>query len=224
MELSLHVMRPENPLPQDREVFEQCFNLWKEVWSATFQELDGDPTIHSDGFCRQTRMLALRHGSRVVGLVMQHDLDFSLPTGPLDSYFKIWPEGAVQKLLRDGPRVMVGSNTTVHLDYRGDLGGGLKLKDLLVGVGVKCFVESESDVLMAIMRCQKGLHKTAHRYGAVTLQEGLVMHNQQVELMGFYRRQLSSPGALVPDLGVEGVWKNRTIHDSETVLLSQRTA
>lgn len=199
---------PEPP-PRVTPLYVEAFRLWKEVWAETFLELDGDDLVFSDDYCRQDLVGALFRGERCVALGFFHSVDFRLPTARQDSYFKVWTDEAVRKLLRDGPRILVGSNITVDACFRGKLEDGTRLKNLLVGLMARTFIESGHDAMAGTMRCDRGMQRAAHEFGAEPLQSGVLHHGVEVELISFYRKRLLGDGTLRTDLNVESIWSRR---------------
>jgi hypothetical protein len=179
------------------------------VWSQTFEELDGNPTLYSDDFSRQTIVGCLRTEFECVALGFFHFVDFNFDAAGFDSYFKVWPETALAALVRDGKKVVVGSNITVAPEHRGDLGNGLQLKNLLLGLMVKTLLESDQDVMTGTMRCNRGMHNSAYQFGATRLDAGILHHGVEVDLVAFYRRQIAEEKILQDDLAVERLWRSR---------------
>jgi hypothetical protein len=192
-----------------KAVYAASYACWKKVWLATFKELDGAQRIFSDDFTRQTKISAILYGERCVALGFLRSIDFTYPTSPEDSYFKVWSDDALAKLVEDGKSVLVASNLTVDPDYRGDVGGGIHLKNLVVGLVTKNLIHSSHDVMTGTMRCDRGAHRSAYLYGATPIQAGVTHHGVDVDLVGFYRRRIEKESTQI-DLFVERLWKSRT--------------
>jgi len=197
--------------------YKEAYRLWKSTWSATLQELDGNGTVYSDDFSRQTQVGSLFHDGRCVALGFFHLVDFRLTTARDDSYFKVWSDQAIDQLVSQGKNVMVGSNITVDPQMRGDLGQGVFLKNLLTGLMTKAFLESGADVMAGTMRKNKGMHDSAYQFGASPLLSGVIHHGVEVDLVAFYRRRVLAFASENPaNLTVERLWENKiTFTDNE---------
>lgn len=209
-----HLLLPGHPPPDPASrraaAHAEAFRLWLAVWNETLRELDGTERVFSDDFCRQDRISALFQGNRCVALGLLRSVDFRLPPARLDSYFKVWPDEAIRRLTEAGPRILVGSHITVDPEFRGTLGDGCRLKNLLVGLMARAFLELGQDAMAGTMRRDRGMHGSAYAFGATPLQAGIIHHGVEVELIAFYRRQLTGASAAVrKDLNVESLWARR---------------
>ena len=207
-DLVYHLIPGENPSSRAKGIYEAAYRCWSRVWSATFRELDGSPLLFSDDFTRQSQIGAIMSGDRCLAMALLHWVDFSLPTARADSCFKIWSEESIVALTQDGPSILAGTYLGVDPEFRGDLGGGMFLKDLVLGLVIKSLLESGADALAGTMRCNRGMDRSAYEHGATPIQKG-VLHGVEVELVAFYRRKLSQPGIWVPDVRVESLWRGR---------------
>ena len=199
---------PENPQTDWRPLYEESFKFWQDSWSKTFEELEGNGRVYSDDFCRQNQIGAVTFEGKCVALGLFHELDFTLATSRSDSNFQAWPDQAIQKLIADGPRILVGSNLVVHPDYRGDVGNGLKLKDLMLGLMVKTLLATGCDAMSGTARVNRGVDEVAVRYGGTPVSENVKYHGVDVQLIAFYRRRVEKL-ALFSDIGVENLWRTR---------------
>lgn len=196
------------PSADELPFLEEAFRLWKAVWSKTFKELDGAERIYADDFTRQTKVGCVFDNGKCVAVVFVRMADFRFSASEDDSYFKVWPESAKNKLIAHGKRVAVGSYITVDEHYRGDMGLGLKLKDLLMGLALK---ESEllgADVMTGTLRCNRGMRSSGDRFGSVHL-ETTSHHGVEVDLVAFYVQELKEKGLFNSHVGVERLWRGR---------------
>jgi hypothetical protein len=194
----------------------EAFRCWSKVWEQTLLELDGSAALFSDDFERQTEVQALMHGDRCVALLLLHEVDFRFPTAKRDSWFKIWPESAIKKLTEDGPRILVGSGVTVDAEFRGDLGQGLRLKDLLLKLMVKTLLERDVDALCGTTRNNRGVNVATYKSGATQIASGHKLHGVEVDLVAYYRKRILKSMPLETDLTVESIWRNRVEFTNQT--------
>lgn len=189
-----------------REHYIETYRLWREVWTATFDELDGNATLYSDDFCRQSIIGSIFREKRCVGIGMFHWVDFSLPTARHDSWFKAWPDSAIEKLLTDGHRVLVGSNVTVDPAFRGDLQSGLRLRNIILGLMSRTLISTSGNVMAGTARKNRGVHRASYSAGATHLESG-TLHGVDVDFVAFYQKNIQK---LLPfEFSVESLWRNR---------------
>jgi hypothetical protein len=191
-----------------RSAYAEAYWLWRRVWSQTFQELDGLKSLFSDDFIRQDQIGCIFRDDLCIALVFFRDLDFTLPSARHDSYFKCWKESDIIGLLKDGPKVMVGSYITVHPEFRGSLQNGIRLKSTLLQLSIKSLLASDCDVMTGITRCDRGINTVAFDLGAQLLSKDVVYHGVPTDLVAWYRRDLSQK-RLPMDLFTERLWMER---------------
>lgn len=189
-------------------IHEEAFKCWKAVWSATFQELDGIDVVYSDDFTRQHKIGCVMQSGKCLAVVFLRTIDFRLASSRHDSYFKVWSDLAVQKLVKDGPKVAVGSNITVSPQHRGVLPCGSKLKNLLLGLCIHEAFEMGADVMTGNLRRNKGMHKTGEAFDSDPI-DSTFHHGVEVDLVAFYRRKLLASNALHRHASLERLWATR---------------
>jgi hypothetical protein len=207
--LKFCLLPPHPRHPQTAGPVNAAYRCWKTVWAETLRELDGTSQLFSDDFSRQSFIGALFYDSNCVALGFFRRQNFNLSLAADDSYFKVWPEEAIKKLISDGHDVMVGSNITVDPNFRGEIIPGLQLKNLIVGLMVRTFLETNADVTTGTMRVNKNMHQSASQFGSTLLHTGLRHHHVDVELVAFYRRLLLLKNENSADLPLETLWRNR---------------
>jgi hypothetical protein len=184
-------LRGANPFPDQLSDYKSAYALWKMVWLETFKELDGVDRIFSDDFSRQDEILCLFRGPicLAVGVMRWRNLD--MPSVRDDSYFEMWPTKALEILGSNGKNIVIASNLAVHpMARRNAL--GLPMKDVMLGLLVKRFLESGADAMTGAMRADRGMHTAAYQLGASVLESNLVLHNSPVELVAFFPQNMIS--------------------------------
>jgi hypothetical protein len=192
-----------------RGYYVEAFRCWQMVWSKTLDELDHQKDVFADDFTRQTAIGGIFWRERCLALGFFHHVDFTFATAAKDSYFKVWPLAALARLTEAGPKVVVGSNITVDPEFRGDIGNGVQLKNVLIALMVKTFLASDQDAMTGTMRVNRNMHRAAQRFGGVPLADGILHHGVEVELVAFYRQALLAEAHRLPDLGAEKLWRGR---------------
>lgn len=204
----------KNPEVNVAKEYAEAFQLWKNVWEKTFKELGESDPLYSDAFSRQTQVGCIFVHDQCIALSFFNDINFDEPTARYDSYFKVWPETAIEKLLKDGTQVTVGSNITVDPEFRGVLFGNVQLKNVILGLSVLRLLDLQFDVMTGTMRCNRGMEKAAYHVGARQLTKGAVIHGCEVDLVGFFRREILSKSGGHYDLITERLWRDREIFHS----------
>ncbi len=197
-----------DPSPEWRSAYEEAYGLWHSVWGATFRELDGTDRVFSDDFTRQHRIGAIMRGDSCIGVVLLRVVDFSIRVARHDSYFKVWSDHAISQLIRDGGRVGVGSHITVHPDYRGELGDGIRLKSLLLGLCLRESLDLGADVMTGNLRCNRGMKRSGDEFLATPI-EHCIHHGVGVDLVAFYRRTIQSSQVFLRNFALESLWRRR---------------
>jgi hypothetical protein len=205
-ELTAVFLPTDGPNLGEAPLYNEAYRLWKDVWKQTYLELDDNPNVYSDDFTRQSELVSLFHGQRCLGMILMRYSDFRLSSSVEDSYFKVWPQHAVEMLQKDGPRIVVASHVTVDPQFRGQLEDGTRVSKLCMGLLVKRFVSSNADAMTGTMRVDRKMDKMVYETGATHLQSHIKLHGVDVELVAFYRKQLLK---FQFDVNVERLWRNR---------------
>jgi hypothetical protein len=173
-------------------LLENAYEVWRDAWRATFEELDGKTELFSDEFTRQDEVGVLSLAGRCIAVTGMRWLDLSLARAREDSYFKPWPAEAVLAL-GDGI-IGISSNAVVHPDWRGSLvlpppGVQLepsRLSTLSVGLTIQRFFESPAELSVAVTRNDRGMDRVCSSLGATSLGQ-TEMHGIDSDVMQFAR-------------------------------------
>lgn len=199
------------PEPAGAKLHAAAYRCWHESWSEAFRELGKPGPLHSDAFSRQREMCALFLGEQCVALSFISPLDLEHPVARADSYFHNWTDRALTSLVRDGSRVMVNGNFTVHSIARG-AAPGFSVKDVLLGLCIERFLESGAAAMTGAVRKSRNVHGLVRRWGAVTLEEDRPSgHGDLVDLVAFYKPEATSRPPLEFDATVQQLWHARTV-------------
>lgn len=203
--IQLYVFSGKGISPQERYLYEKCYDMWKSVWKKTFLELDGSDELYSDNFTRQDKIFALFHGATAIAVATLRICDFTLNNSMEDSIFSSWSQEAINILTIKGPRVLVCSNLAVHPDYRGAIAKGIMLKNLITYLSAKELIESDCDAMSGTARVNRGANKAAYANGAHLVSKSK-MHGVEVDLVAFYKDELISK---LKDEDSNLIWNNR---------------
>ena len=173
------------------EILDEVYKTWKLVWQKAFLELDGVDKIHSDGFTRQTKIAAILHKGKCVSLAAFRETDFTYQYEKEDSLLSSWDEESYSKLVSDGKKVSICSYLSVHPDYRGEIAPEVTLKLIMVHLCARVLLDSPCDVMTGTMRCNRGTDKSAYSAGATFIKKAS-MHSVDVDLVGFYKKNINS--------------------------------
>ncbi|MFN7727815.1 MAG: hypothetical protein ACK5P7_01525 [Bdellovibrio sp.] len=186
-EYGLQILSPQEQGPRQHLV-KSSYLLWHDVWSATLAQLDGTPSLYSDDFSRQDEIVVLTSAEKPIGLVMHRYCNSTCPSVLDDSYFRCWPAQAKQQITHEGPRLVIGSNITLHPDFRKSVLQTLPLKRLLAFASLAHLSRQSGliDAITGTMRVDKGMHDLFYSAGAVCLEKNILFHNVSVDLVGFF--------------------------------------
>jgi hypothetical protein len=152
------------PNESQKEIYTKVYQCWEAVWSKTFVELENtDDHLKSDAFTRQDYVGAVFYLGECIALSFFRWADPSVATFKLDSYFSNWSETHIQKLRSRGDKIIVCSNFTIAPSGRG-LQLGFSMKDLLVGLSLKVFLESGADAMTGALRRDKHVNEACARW------------------------------------------------------------
>ncbi len=192
------------------EIYEKTYHMWKQVWSKTITELSSNSsqTLFSDGFTRQTKIAAIFVGDQCAAMTASREMDFTLSAQREDSLLAAWDSEAHELLMKDGPRVSIGSYLSVAPDFRGEIAPGMTLKLLSVYMITHCLLDSDCDVMTGTMRCNRGTDKSAYSAGAEFIKKSK-MYGVDVDLVGFFKKDIQKNYAEMTHLWSETLWQNR---------------
>lgn len=191
-DLELYLIPGRNIPKEFREIYEKTYSMWKKVWIDTMTDewSQKEGMIYSDEFTRQDEILTLFYKGECVGCVFMKSADFHESCARDDSYFKVWNDLAIQKLIRKGKNILVCCNFTVAKQFRRTQ-DGIRWKDVLATMAVKRLEYSDFDAMTGTMRRSKGMHTTTLKVGAQMVQENVDYFicgiNEPVDLVVFYR-------------------------------------
>jgi len=199
-----HLLRPgmtHSPLLRN------AYELWRDNWQITLRELEGVERIDSDEFGRQTEIGVLTVGRTCVSVTGLRWLDLSQPMAREDSYFRCWPESAMQRI--GECRVGISSNTVVDAPWRRALiesdAAELPLPVALatVALSVRRFLESTAEKFIGVTRNDRSMNRVGTGVGGSKIGQ-IRLHGIDSDLLCQDRRD-------APDLGpsVEELWKRR---------------
>jgi hypothetical protein len=190
--LSYQLLRPRHVGLADVALIGEAYRCWSEVWSETFQELDGNDDLPSDEFTRQDEIGAIFHGYECIALSCFRWVDLGLGMAREDSYFRVWPEHVKDAATRDGSRVCVASHLTVSRPWRGKVSGFSLGKIILALTLDRSQAASEGSAMLGTMRDDNGMGRLIQSMGATKLATA-ERHGVPVTLIALYRDDARLP-------------------------------
>ncbi len=195
------------------DIYNRTYHMWKKTWKSTMEDewKEEHTPLFSDDFSRQDEIMSLFYNGECVACVFFKDTNFEEDSHFDDSYFKVWNDLSMRKLLKHGNKVLVCCNFTVSTEHRRSK-EGIPWKDVLANLTLKRLIASDFDVMTGTMRRSKGMHSTTYKFGAVMVQENVDYKicgmNEPVDLVALYRlevKDFSHP--LIADL-VDSAWRD----------------
>jgi hypothetical protein len=189
--------------------YQKAYACWKEVWFEAYEEMGVGSTLTSDNFTRQSHIAVIFYGSEVACVTTLNYLNLKSETDLDDSYFKVWPEISLRRLLKENERIITCCNLALNPKFRrGAL--GIKWKDFMFALLVQHVKHSEHDLMVAAVRLEKGMERAAYRTGACAIQKDLpyTIPGQRVDLVCWkHNINLKDHNPMIAGL-VETVWNN----------------
>lgn len=178
------------PQAQHLETYLKIYNCWKDVWGATFQELDGLNKLHSDAFTRQDFISAVMINGECKAMCLYRYADNQIPTTQADSYFANWDELSMRKLTQRGQHILVCSYFTVHPSARKE-SLGFSMRDLLIALATQITMSTGMHVMTGAMRKNRGVHQLAYEWGAIEVGRDIPSgHGDFVDLVAFFDQEV----------------------------------
>ncbi len=197
-QLSVYVLNGKKKLnPKElHRVYDLSFRAWHDTWDKTYREdFHSVRKLTSDDFTRQDEVLVLLYRGECAALCFFSDANMDDQSALQDSYFKYWPENAINKLCAKGSDVVICSQFTVCENFRKETlktsFGDTPWKVILSGLVAEYYMASGKDAMTGTMRVTKGMDKLTYTFGATPLVEKLEYQagseKTPVDLVAFYQ-------------------------------------
>lgn len=198
------------PEPSQKEIYAKVYRCWEDVWSKAYIELhNNDESLRSDAFTRQDYVGAVLYKGECIALSFFRWIDTELSIIRRDSYFANWGETHIKKLCSRGSRVMVCSYFTIAPSARGAQ-LGVSMKDLLVGLSLRVFLESGADAMTGALRRDRHVNEACARWGGVEIAREIPSgHGDYVDLMGFFQKEIRESHPRPESALVDQLWRDR---------------
>ncbi len=186
---SLHhtLLKAREPTPDMERDYDKAYAFWLSMWRETFAAVDPSIQVHSDVFVRHREISAVFSHDEVVGLIMYDFRNLRVRAHRDMSHFQHFPSDVIDALhARGHEEVMLMGQLTVHPKWRKKMVGPF-MSDLLVGLSVKRFLESNASVMIAFTRNDRGTQDLGYRFGAVPLRVGHEAYGIASDVIAFYR-------------------------------------
>lgn len=199
----------DNPSQEFVNTYNQIYNCWKTVWESTYKELKIDKHLYADSFTRQTNVGAIFYDDICMAMCFFRHTDFNLSSFGDDSYFSCWSESNRNQLKANGHKIIVSSNFTIHpLARKGNL--PFSMKDLLTGISVEYFLNSNADSMAANLRVDRKVNESCKKWGAHLIEANVTASNGEPgDLMYFHKQQNETDQTNENYLMVKKLWAER---------------
>jgi hypothetical protein len=177
------------------ERLRETFTMWKTAWDDVFRAKDPGYSHPSDGFSRQDEIVCVSHLGRVVGMVAHRYVNTSRPDLSSDSFFSYWPAELKTSVLKPGRKLVIGSQITIAPEGRSSR-LGVDLKMVISGLSLARVWASGPDVVVGMMRVDKGMNKVFESMGAEVLGAPINYHGMEGRCVQFVNQpNLAKVGA-----------------------------
>lgn len=156
----------------DVKLFRNIYEFWENTWTQAYKDLKIDKALYSDSFTRQDYIGALEYKGQIIACTFFKKCRQAELTHIKDSYFANWSERNLEALFSRGPNTIVCSQFTVHPMARGK-SLGFSTKELLMGMLIKTFLESQFDSMTGATRQDRNVHTASESWGVITVEENV---------------------------------------------------
>jgi hypothetical protein len=166
-----------------RVQYQKLFDFWYRVWQQTFTEINLSFSQFSDEFCRHEYAIALFHKEEVIACVLVDQFDLQNKVHLKHHYFANYPEEVIQNLSNRalGKPIMTVGYLTLDKKYRKFDG----LTDVVLGLAVKKFLESENHILISYTRNTRRTNDLTFRLGAKIILADVMVRGEPSDFVYF---------------------------------------
>lgn len=203
------VLPPKWPAAGLETAYDLTYRFWKEVWSRTFLELDGEDELFSDDFIRQDEIAVVFHGDEPIAMTLLNFMDLRTQSHRESSCFRAFDIDLFPKVVSEFSwNALVCCYFTVSPKWR--LGSaGFSMKELLAEVVIHHFLSSRAQILIGTARRDKGVHELLYSRGGIPLRQNIIFHNVPVDIIVIPKQSATFCGsAMIRDLG-RRIWDRR---------------
>lgn len=187
--LSFMIFPTRFPHPSYLREYQKAYECWHSIWNqALKEEMNVKEHLYSDNFTKQSHVAVIFYKEVPACLVTLNYFDLNDPVVMNDSYFKVWPEIASAKIKKEASNIMVCGNLSLCSDFRRNA-LGVSWKDLMFAFVVRHLKSSLFDSVVATVRLEKGMEKSAYRTGAHPIQRDLPysIPGQRIDIVSWDR-------------------------------------
>lgn len=209
---------PRATAPDAGPVLEEAHRLWEQGTRELYPKL-GDARIASDPFTRQQLMLLVLDGDRCAGMVCFRRVKPGSAIDRADSWFKPWPEDALEEVSQQHSRGVVISLLMVHPDYRRAAGPGPgqtergmpSVAEMVVKGSSLVFLETGAQVGFGMTRIDRGVDKLAQAAGWKSAVRGARHLGYEADLC-LLTREAAAAACATYDETLRRLWEERLHH------------
>ena len=210
---------------ESRQAYDEAYATWKLVWKQTLLELDGNANLFSDHFTRQDYIVALYHGLQCIALCCFRRADLARASDREDSWFKPWPEEALQMFGSESRSGVALSWLTIHPDYRRSVSldhlKEFSASDRLCELINLFLQDCKMDLAFGVTRNNRSVNKMSEYVGFKTYRANAQHHGIAVDLITLGPDDLKAAELKYPAVAFE-LWSKRTLITSEPLQLSSQ--
>ena len=175
----------------EQEAFEEVYAFWKRIWSETNIEIGRTETLVSDQLTRQQEILALYSKDRLIAIVCQRYVPLHAQSTKEDSFFRDLYHTRPQdmsKLDAYKGTLHIGTQITIDPTFRKS-SSGLGTKLLISFLSIERARQVGVDVILGMMRIDRGMHTLYYQVGAVPISENIPFNKSSADLIAFFPKE-----------------------------------
>lgn len=213
--LRYYLLPAANPLPEHRQLHDNAYKLWGDVWRETYAQLSLPVSSLEGEFVRQDLIACIAHEDDPLAIHLYSFFSLSSLAARQHPYLaRNYPELFFARLAKQGVgEVMSMEYMTVHPDYRKGK-SSVHVAVVLGALAMETLKSFGCDAAIAPARRDHKVHEMAHQHGGESVIANVSNHNVACDLVMCHRdRVVEHPSPEVRQL-VRKLWDGRAYSQS----------
>lgn len=195
---------------QNKDLYNDLYKLWQNVWNKTFTELGENKTVAGDEFFLLDELFTVHIDNKAVAMVAAKWLNLELSPCTDNYYFKTFPPETRSALEAHNIKKFMGlGNLVTHPEWRKQK-TGIPFADIVTGLSFKRQIEHGFDSALCYTRNDRSVNKMVKGFGGISLWQGIKRHNVEVDIMIVQSQNVVSHPSSDVQAFIDKLWGNRS--------------